>query len=98
MHAMDDLLHLLHSDGADQLRLRVGRPPILVLDREEQELESPVISMADAERLLEDIADTRQRRELREQGRVEFIYKFRNRASFVIRAWMDGENVALDIH
>jgi len=98
MYSMDDLLHLLHSDGADALRLHVGRPPIIVLDGEEQPLEGPAITTEDAEHLFQSIANTRQRRELREQGAVEFIYRFRGRASFVVRARLEDEKVGMDIH
>ena len=98
MYSMEDLLHLLHSDGADELRLHVGRPPVIVLDGEQQPLEGPAITTEDAEQLLQSISNTRQRRDLREHGLVEFIYRFRGRASFVVRARMEDENVGLDIH
>jgi len=98
MYAMDDLLHLLHSDGADELRLHVGQPPVIVLDGEQQPLEGPAITAEAAEHLLQSIANTRQRRELREHGVVEFIYRFRDRASFVVRVRMEDENVGMDIH
>jgi len=95
---MDDLLHLLHSDGADALRLHVGQPPVIVLEGEPQPLEGPPITTEDVAQLLQSITNTRQRRELREHGVVEFIYRFRSRASFVVRARMEGEQVGLDIH
>ena len=95
---MDDLLHLVHSDGADRLRLQVGQPPVIVIDGEDQQIEGPAITVDDAERLLRSITDTRQRRDLREHGWVEFIYRFRGRASFVVRAKMEDENVSMDIH
>ena len=95
---MDDLLHLLHSDGADALKLRVGQPPVIVLEGEPQPLEGPAITMEAAEQLLQSITNTRQRRELRKHGVVEFIYRFRGRASFVVRARMEGEQVGMDVH
>lgn len=96
---MDDLLYLVHSDGADELRLHVGQPPVIVLEGEQQPLEGPAMTTEDAEHLLQCIANTRQRRELREHGVVEFLYRFRGRASFVVRARMEeDENVGMDIH
>jgi Tfp pilus assembly pilus retraction ATPase PilT len=97
MYSMDDLLHLVHSDGADGLRLRVGRPPLVVLDGEERQVEGPAISTENAEQLLQSISDTRQRRDLRKHGAVEFIYKFRECANFVVLAKIEDENVCLDI-
>lgn len=98
MYSMDDLLHLVHSDGADELRLHVGMPPIIVLESEHHQIEGPVITTEEAEQLLQSITSTRQRRELREHGVVEFIYRFRHRANFVVRARMEDENVGIDIH
>jgi Tfp pilus assembly ATPase PilU len=95
---MDDLLHLVHSDGADGLRLHVGQPPVIILDGEEQQIEGPAITVENAEQLLQSISDTRQRRDLREHGAVEFIYRFRGRANFVVSAKIKDENVCMDIH
>jgi Tfp pilus assembly ATPase PilU len=97
-YSMDDLLHRLHSDGADELKLRVGSPPVMVLDGESHPIEGPAITIEDAEQLLQSIADTRQRRELRENGVVQFIYRFRSRADFVVCARIEDENVGIDIH
>ena len=98
MYSMDDLLHLLHSDGADELRLHVGRPPVVVLDGKEQPLEGPAIATEDAEQLFQSIANSRQRRALREHGMVEFIHRFRGRASFVVSARMEEDSVGMNIH
>ena len=98
MNSIDDLLHLLHSDGADALRLHIGRPPIVVLDGEDQALEGPSVTIEEADRILHRIANSRQRRTLRTSGSVEFIYTFRERASFVVHARLEGENVEISIH
>ncbi len=95
---MDDLLYLIHSDGADGLRMEVGRPPIVIMDGEDQEIEGSAATAEDAERLLQSVTDTRQRRELREQGKVEFIFKFRHCASFVVHAEIRDENLFLEAH
>lgn len=98
MNSIDDLLHLLHSDGADALRLAVGQPPILVLDGADQALEGPSLTIEDADQILQRIANSRQRRTLRQCGLVEFIYTFRDRASFVVQARLEGERVEINIH
>ena len=95
---MDNLLHLVHSDGADELKLHVGQPPVIVIDGEQQPIEGPAITAENAEQLLQSITDTRQRRDLREHGAVAFIFRFRGCASFVVRAKMENENVGMDIH
>jgi Tfp pilus assembly pilus retraction ATPase PilT len=98
VYSIDDLLHLVHSDGADGLRLKVGQPPVLILDNEDQQIEGPVITVENIDQLLRSLADTRQRRELQKHGDIEFIYRFRNCASFVVRARIRDENVLIDIH
>jgi Tfp pilus assembly ATPase PilU len=98
MYSMDNLLYLLHSDGADELRLHVGQPPVIVLEGEQEPIDGPAITTEDAQELLQSITDTRQRRDLREHGVVDFIYRFRDRANFVVRARLEDENVGMDIH
>jgi twitching motility protein PilT len=98
MYSMDDLLHVVHSDGADGLKLQVGQPPIIVIDGEDQPIEGAAITVENAEQLLQSVTDTRQRRELREHGEVEFIYRFRRCASFVVHAKVREDNVCIDIH
>ena len=80
------------------MRLHVGSPPVIVMEGEHHTVEGPPITAENVEQLLQSVADTRQRRELRERGVVEFIYRFRDRANFVVRARMENETVGLDIH
>ena len=98
MNSIEDLLHLLHSDGADALRLSVRRPPIVVLDGEDQALEGPAVTIEDADQILQSLANSRQRRTLRASGSVEFIHTFRQSASFVVHARIEGETVEINIH
>ena len=70
---------------------------MLVIDGEPKTLEGPVITAEDAEQFLCVVADTRQRRHLREFGAVQFIYRFRERVSFVVQARIAGENVKIEI-
>jgi Tfp pilus assembly ATPase PilU len=95
---MDHLLHLVHSDGAQALKLHVGLPPVVVMDGKEQPLDEQAITMEEAERLLLSISTTRQRRDLWERGWVDFIYRFRNRVSFVVHAQMENRSVKMEIH
>lgn len=98
MYAMDDLLGRVRSERADELRLHVGLPPVLVVKGEHHSVEGPAITAADAEGLLQNIANSRQRRELRTSGRVQFIYRFQGATDFVVVAQTEGEAVGIDIH
>jgi Tfp pilus assembly pilus retraction ATPase PilT len=97
MYSMDDLLYLVTLDGAEALWLRVGRPLVIVLDGEQQTIEGPSITPEDAEHLLQNIADSRQRRELREHGEVHFIYRHRHVTDFVVRVRIEDDNVVIEI-
>jgi len=98
MYSMYDLLQLLNSDGADELRLHVGSPPVFVMQGERHLVEGPPITFDDAEQLLKSVAGTRQRRELRERGWVQFVYRFRGATDFVVRARIEDDSVGIDIH
>jgi Tfp pilus assembly ATPase PilU len=69
-----------------------------VLSGERHTLEGPPINREDAEQLLHSVATTRQRRELRERGEAQFIYRFRRITDFVVRASIEGGNIGIDIH
>ena len=86
MYSLDDLLHVLNSDGAEELRLRVGEPPIFVLDGEHSPVEWQALTADDLEELLQSMTTTRQRRELRERHVVRFVCRCRERADFVVEA------------
>jgi Tfp pilus assembly pilus retraction ATPase PilT len=94
----EDLLQLLRSDGADGLTLEPGRRPIIELDGVKQELGYPSLSREDVERLLHSLTDTRKRRELRENGRIHFVHRFRDIADFVIEVRLQDEAVVIEVH
>lgn len=96
MYSADDLLHLVNSDGADSLKLRVGMPPIIVIDGKNCVVEGPPLTHENAEVLLRSLTNTRQRRELREQGQVQFIYRLRGCTDFVICGRVAGENIEIE--
>ncbi len=98
MYSMDNLLQRVKIERADELWLRVGSPAVIILDGEPRTLEGPTITAEDSQQLLRCVANTRQRRELRERGVVQFVYRFRL-TDFVVRAMEDGGVVTrIDIY
>ena len=97
MYSLDDLLQLVTSDQADELRLHVGAPPVVVLDGQHQTVEGPALTAEDTEALWLSVATTRQRRELWEQGAVQFIYHFRASTDFVVSAKLENRNIGIDL-
>jgi len=97
MYSMHDLLQLLNSDGGDELRLFVGAPPVLVLDGAEQTLENPPLDHHRLEEYLQEIASSRQRRELRQRGLVQFLYRFPETTSFIVRVQLHGSELSIRV-
>jgi Tfp pilus assembly ATPase PilU len=97
MYSMDDLLHLVNCDGADELRLHVGAPPVLVVRGDQYPLDAPPIIVQVAEELLQSITNTRQRRELRERGVAHFVYRYRDVLDVLVCAKMENERIGIDI-
>jgi Tfp pilus assembly pilus retraction ATPase PilT len=96
VYSITDLLGLVTNEGARELRLHVGVPPVIVVGGEDHTVEGPSISSENGEQLLRSVADTRLIMRIRRLGRADFIYAFRGCHRFVVHATVQGENVALD--
>ncbi len=98
MYQMDQLLSLLTTEKARELVFRAGRPPLIILDREQHPLQGPPITDDDLVFLLRCLATSREMRNLRENGTVQFVYTAPGRAPFVVRARLeDGQNVVFSV-
>jgi Tfp pilus assembly pilus retraction ATPase PilT len=104
MYSMDDLLLLINSEGANELRLHAGAPPVIVVRGEQHTIDGPPITTENAGQLLQSVANTRQKRVLGHGGAVQFILRRscskRNRMlnDFLVCAKMEDEHVGIDIH
>jgi Tfp pilus assembly pilus retraction ATPase PilT len=76
MYLMDDLLSLARNEHAEELKLHIGKPPVIVRKGEQHVIEGPNITPENAEQFLLEITDTRQRRDLRERGWMHFFIRF----------------------
>src|SRR2546427_8655360 len=97
MYSMEHLVTLITTEKARELRFCAGRPPVMVLEEEEHPLQGPPTTGQEVVRLLRSVANSRQMRELRERGAVQFVYTLRGRTPVLVRAKMEDENVAFDI-
>jgi len=95
MGSIDDLFMILKAMKADELHIRVGIPPVIVHQGRQQHLNWTVITLEEAERMLQHVATTRQRRELREHGSVRFLYTFQATTPFIVHATLENEIVRL---
>src|SRR5689334_22859423 len=96
-YSMDELLALIRTQQADELKVHVGAPPVIVRKGELQPLEGPAITAEDADHLLRSLANTRQMREMWERGEMEFLYNSHNSSFFLVRARVENESVGFDV-
>jgi hypothetical protein len=97
MYYMEHLLILLAAEKAQALQFRAGSPPVMVSEDEKNQLQGPPISGEDVLLLLRKMASSRQMRDLRECGSVQFLYTVRGRLPFLVRARMENENVVFEV-
>jgi hypothetical protein len=101
MYSMDDLLRLAHIEKADELRLFVGKPPVLVwrdnypklVGGKRRLLEGPEITIEDSEHFLLSLTNSRQRRDIWDYGYATFFFLFQGKILFLVRAKVEGEVV-----
>ena len=97
MYSMDNLLTLVRSEEAGELRFRADAPPVIVVEGEPHPLEGPPITAEDLELLLRSIAGSREMRQLRAHGMVDFIYYLYGNSPFLVRARIRDGMVAFDV-
>ena len=94
---MDDLLQLAKAEQAEELKLHIGKPPVIVRQGKRHVIEGPAITAEDSEHFLLSIASTRQRRQIRAQGWAQFFYLFRHKTRFLVLVRIEEEGVGFDI-
>jgi Tfp pilus assembly ATPase PilU len=97
MYSIKDLLTVVEKEGAQELRLHVGKPPIMVLHGEERRIDVPPLSIGDATELFRSIATVDQSREFQQCGDIHFIYVPPNSARFAVTASLKGEEISMMI-
>jgi hypothetical protein len=96
MYCMEHLLLLLTVEQAKKLQFRAGTPPIIASEDEQHALQGPPLT-DDVLRLLRSVASSRQMRDLRKCGAVQFVYALPDRSPFLVRAKMDDATVVFEI-
>src|SRR5687767_2642130 len=81
-YSMSDLLHLVVAEGAADLHLRVGIPPVIRLHGVLHRVEGPSLRAEDTEELMRSITSEEHIRQVRERGTVDFGFAFGELARF----------------
>ena len=82
MIEMPDLLQLVIDEGASDLHIQVGVPPMLRMNGSLTPLDTPALSPEDTERLMKAITSDARRVEISELGGVDFGFSFGTQCRF----------------
>jgi twitching motility protein PilT len=92
---IDRLLETVIKQGASDLHLTVGRPPVIRLQGQLRSLETKVLSPEDAIALMKAITPERNQQELSEEGGTDFGFAFGDGARFRVAVFKQKGNVAI---
>ncbi len=79
---MDDLLQLTVDEGASDLHLAVGLPPVMRLHGRLEALDCEPLRPEDTDRLMKSITSASDQQKVREQGGTDFGFGFGEKARF----------------
>jgi len=92
---MDRLLHACVTQGASDIHLTVGRPPVLRIDERLRSLETKVLEPDDTFALMKSITPDRNQQELQEEGGTDFGFAFGDEGRFRVSVFRQKGNIAI---
>jgi twitching motility protein PilT len=92
---IDRLLETVIKQGASDLHLTVGRPPVIRLHGHLRSLETKVLGPDDTTALMKAITPERNQQELQEEGGTDFAFAFGDAGRFRVAVFKQKGNVAL---
>ncbi len=93
-YSMSDLLQLVVAEGAADLHLRVGIPPVIRLHGILHKVEGPILRPEDVEELATSITSEDHIQQVRERGTVDFGFAFGELARFRVSIFKERGNFA----
>jgi twitching motility protein PilT len=94
-YQMSDLLQLVVSEGAADLHLRVGVPPVIRLHGILHRVEGPPLRPEDTEELMRSITSEDHIQHVRERGGADFGFAFGELARFRVSVFKEKGNFAM---
>jgi twitching motility protein PilT len=88
---MDRLLNACVTQGASDIHLVVGRPPVLRIDGKLRSLETKVLEPSDTVALMKSITPDRNQQELQEEGGTDFGFAFADKGRFRVSVFKQKE-------
>ncbi len=92
---MDRLLQACVSQGASDIHITVGRPPVLRIDGHLRSLETKVLEPDDTVALMKSITPERCEQELQEEGGTDYGFAFGDAARFRVAVFKQKGNVSI---
>ncbi len=92
---IDKLLQACVKQGASDIHITVGQPPVFRLDGRMRKLETKVLEPDDTVALMKSITPDRCQRELQESGTSDFGFAFGELARFRVSIFKQRGNVAM---
>ena len=92
---MHDLLNLVVEEGASDLHIAVGSPPVLRLNGSMQPLDAEPLTPDDTERLMLEITDEHHQQKLKEHLGSDFGLGFEDRARFRVSIFMQKHHIGM---
>ncbi len=92
---IDKLLEACVKQGASDIHITVGQPPVFRLHGRMRKLETKVLEPDDAVSLMKSIAPERCQRELQEMGTSDFGFAFGDKARFRVSIFKQRGNIAM---
>lgn len=97
MYRMLDLLNLVAREGAVELQLQPGSPPVMVLHGKPRVIDGPLITSDQVAELFRSIATGEQSRELDKCGDIRFSYNAENAMRFTVSATTQGGKLSVRV-
>ena len=86
---MDDLLQVVVDEGASDLHIRVGVPPVIRLHGALVSMDLPVLMPDDTENLMKAITSEAHLQKIREQGGTDFGFAYGDQARFRVSVFKE---------
>ena len=92
---MDRLLQACVSQGASDIHLVTGRPPVLRIDGQLRSLETKVLESDDTVGLMKSIAPERNQQELQEEGGTDFGFAYGDKGRFRVSVFRQRGDISI---
>ncbi len=89
-----ELLHLTIKNNASDLHLSAGLPPIIRVDGDLRQLNSPALDHSEVVNIIDDVMNDKQRKEYNDHLEIDFAFEIENIARFRVNAFNQARGAA----